>query len=129
MRCIGQLKVSFPYHFIFISLFIIVGTQLSYAQQKTIYWSKIDKTTTKDVTIGKNNHKVNIGDVMLAEDTESLDEVTVVAEISTIQQKVDRKVINVGNDLTTSGPTANDIMNNLPSVNVDQQTGNISLRN
>ena len=31
-------------------------------------------------------------------------------------------------DLTTAGATASDIMNNLPSVNVDQQTGNISLR-
>ncbi|NND10495.1 MAG: TonB-dependent receptor, partial [Flavobacteriaceae bacterium] len=48
--------------------------------------------------------------------------------VSTIQQKVDRKVINIGKDLTTSGPTASDIMNNLPSVSVDQQTGNISLR-
>ena len=27
-----------------------------------------------------------------------------------------------------AGPTASDIMNNLPSVSVDQQTGNISLR-
>ncbi|MBT8253394.1 MAG: TonB-dependent receptor, partial [Bacteroidia bacterium] len=48
--------------------------------------------------------------------------------VSTIQQKVDRKVINVGKDLTTSGPTASDIMNNLPSVNVDQQTGALSMR-
>ena len=65
---------------------------------------------------------------MLEEDVASLDEVTVVAEVTTIQQKVDRKVINVGKDLTTTGPTASDIMNNIPSVNVDQQTGNISLR-
>ena len=30
--------------------------------------------------------------------------------------------------MTTAGATAADIMNNIPSVNVDQQTGNISLR-
>ena len=36
---------------------------------------------------------------MLKENLESLDEVTVVAKISTIQQKIDRKVINVGKDL------------------------------
>lgn len=86
------------------------------------------KTVTKSVTIGKDNYKVDLGDIMITEDAEGLDEVTVVAEISTIQQKVDRKVIPVGKDLTTSGPTASDIMNNLPSVNVDQQTGDISLR-
>lgn len=86
------------------------------------------KTISKSVTLSKGNYKADIGDIMLTEDAESLDEVTIVAEISTIQQKVDRKVINVGKDLTTSGPTASDIMNNIPSVNVDQQTGAIALR-
>ncbi len=86
------------------------------------------KTETKEVTIGKGNYKVNLGDINLVEAAEGLDEVTVVAEVTTIQQKVDRKVINIGKDLTTSGPTASDIMNNLPSVNVDQQTGALSLR-
>ncbi|MFK7783423.1 outer membrane beta-barrel protein [Psychroserpens sp.] len=86
------------------------------------------KTTSKTITIGKGNYKVSIGDIFLEEDIASLDEVTVVAEVTTIKQKVDRKVITVGKDLMTSGPTASDIMNNLPSVNVDQQTGNISLR-
>ncbi len=86
------------------------------------------KTSTRSITIAKGNYKVNVGDVFLEEDVESLEEVTVVAEVTTIQQKVDRKVITIGKDLTTSGPTASDIMNNLPSVNVDQQTGNISLR-
>lgn len=86
------------------------------------------KTILKNETIGKGNYDIKMGDILLEEDSESLDEVTVVAETSTIQQKVDRKVITIGKDLTTSGPTASDIMNNLPSVNVDQQTGNISLR-
>lgn len=86
------------------------------------------KTISKQVTLGKGNYKINMGDLLLDEDVESLEEVTVVAEVSTIQQKVDRKVITIGKDLTTSGPTASDIMNNLPSVNVDQQTGDISLR-
>lgn len=86
------------------------------------------KTIVKDITIERGKRKINIGDVLLAEDAETLDEITVVAEVSTIQQKIDRKVINIGKDLTTAGPTASDIMNNIPSVNVDQQTGAISLR-
>lgn len=86
------------------------------------------KTITKNVNIGKNSYKIDVGDILLEEDVASLDEVVVVAETTTIQQKVDRKVINIGKDLTTAGATASDIMNNLPSVNVDQQTGNISLR-
>ncbi|WP_299114901.1 TonB-dependent receptor domain-containing protein [uncultured Winogradskyella sp.] len=86
------------------------------------------KTITKSVTLEKGNYKVNLGDINLNEDAESLDEVTVVAEVSTIQQKIDRRVINVGKDLTTSGPTASDIMNNIPTVNIDQQTGDVALR-
>lgn len=86
------------------------------------------KTVTKNVTIEKGNYKINLGDIYVEEDAEALDEVTVVAEVSTIQQKVDLKVVTIGKDLTTAGPTASDIMNNIPSVNVDQQTGNIALR-
>uniref|UniRef100_UPI00404AA798 outer membrane beta-barrel protein n=2 Tax=Gelidibacter sp. TaxID=2018083 RepID=UPI00404AA798 len=86
------------------------------------------KTITKTVDLGNPSYDVNLGNILLEEDFASLDEVTVVAEVSTIQQKVDRKVITVGKDLTTAGASAADIMNNIPSVNVDQQTGNISLR-
>ncbi|HBC03137.1 MAG TPA: TonB-dependent receptor, partial [Aequorivita sp.] len=55
-------------------------------------------------------------------------EVNIVAERSTIEQRLDKKVINVGKDLSTAGPTASDIMNNLPTVSIDQQTGELSMR-
>lgn len=86
------------------------------------------KTILKNETIGKGNYNIKMGDILLEESSEGLDEVTVVAETSTIQQKVDRKVINIGKDLQTAGATASEIMNNLPSVSVDQQSGAISLR-
>ncbi|WP_111683779.1 TonB-dependent receptor domain-containing protein [Winogradskyella tangerina] len=86
------------------------------------------KTIVRQETIGKGNYDINMGDIRLAEDDTALDEVTVVSETSTIQQKIDRRVINVGKDLTTSGPTASEIMNNIPTVNVDPQTGDIALR-
>ncbi len=86
------------------------------------------KAEDKAISISRGNRRIDLGEIRLVEDAQGLDEVTVVAEVSTIQQKVDRKVITVGKDLTTSGPTASDIMINLPSVSVDQQTGDISLR-
>ncbi|MUU77707.1 outer membrane beta-barrel family protein [Winogradskyella endarachnes] len=86
------------------------------------------KTIDKSVTLGKGNYKVNLGDLKLEEESTGLDEVTIVADVSTIQQKVDRKVITVGKDLQTAGATASELMNNLPSVSIDQQTGSISLR-
>lgn len=86
------------------------------------------KTYTSEIEIQRGNRNIDMGSILLEEDIAALDEVTVVAERSTIQQKLDRKVITVGKDLQTAGPTASDIMNNLPSVNVDQQTGALSLR-
>ena len=86
------------------------------------------KTVEKSVTISSENRDVDLGNILLEEEAMGLDEVTVVAEVSTIQQKVDRKVITVGKDLTTTGSSASEIMNNLPSVSVDSQSGNISLR-
>ena len=86
------------------------------------------KTVSREITIDKKNNRIDFGEVKIFEEATSLGEVEITAEVTTIQQKVDRKVITVGKDLTTSGPTASDIMNNLPSVSVDQQTGAVSLR-
>nr|WP_299383923.1 outer membrane beta-barrel family protein [Allomuricauda sp.] len=86
------------------------------------------KTHSQKLVITKKNRKVNVGTIRLEETTEELSEVEVVAERTTIEQRVDRKVINVGKDLTTAGATASDIMNNIPSVNVDSQTGDITMR-
>jgi len=86
------------------------------------------KTYETEIEITRKNRNIDLGNIFLEEDVEALDEVLVTAEVTTIQQKLDRKVITVGKDLTTSGPTAADIMNNLPSVSVDQQTGVLALR-
>jgi outer membrane receptor protein involved in Fe transport len=80
--------------------------------------------TTADFTTQKS---ISLGTIALEDEATKLNEVTLVAERSTVEQKLDRKVINVGKDLTTAGATASDIMNNIPSVNVDQD-GKISLR-
>jgi outer membrane receptor protein involved in Fe transport len=85
------------------------------------------ETVSNEVTITRKNHKVDLGTISLKESATGLDEVTVIAETSTIQQKVDRKVITVGKDLAATG-TASDIMVGVPSVSVDAQTGDISMR-
>ncbi|MEO9869069.1 TonB-dependent receptor [Ekhidna sp.] len=85
------------------------------------------KTLRKEVTISERNEKVEIGDIFMIEEATQLEGVEVVAERSTIQQKIDRKVINIGKDLATTGPSAVDLMVNIPSVDVDQN-GTVSLR-
>ncbi len=85
------------------------------------------KTINRPLTIGATSANVSLGTFKLEDDSVQLEGVTVVAEYSTTEQKIDRKVINVGRDLTTAGATASEIMSNIPSVNVDQD-GKISLR-
>lgn len=82
---------------------------------------------SQPVEISRKSKNVDVGNILLEEEAESLDDVTIVAERTTIEQKIDRKIINVGKDLTTTGGTAAEIMNNIPSINVDQD-GNIALR-
>ncbi len=86
------------------------------------------KKYSKTISINRKSKKINLGTILLEEDTANLDEVVVRAELSTVVQKVDRKVINVGKDLTSAGTTASELLNNVQSVSVDSQTGQISLR-
>jgi iron complex outermembrane recepter protein len=85
------------------------------------------KAVVKELNITRKNRKVDLGNIMLEEEAAALDAVTVIAEVSTIQQKVDRKVITIGKDLAAVG-TASDIMVGIPSVSIDAQTGDISMR-
>ncbi|WP_075343361.1 TonB-dependent receptor domain-containing protein [Tenacibaculum agarivorans] len=100
--------------------------------------SKIKKQTIifEVQFVGYKNHskeiqfttkKTDLNTILLEEVAESLEEVVVVAERSTIEQKIDRKIITIGKDLSTAGATASDIMGNLPSVSVNQD-GEIALR-
>lgn len=86
------------------------------------------KTDKREIIFTNTNQVFNIGTISLAEDTAQLEEVVVVAETSTVVQKIDRKVINIGKDLTSAGASATEIMSNIQSVSVDQQTGEIALR-
>ncbi|WP_299157260.1 TonB-dependent receptor [uncultured Tenacibaculum sp.] len=86
------------------------------------------KTVTKPIIINNKRRKINLGTISLTEDSTTLEEVEVRAETSSVTQKVDRKVINVGKDLTSAGATASELLNNVQSVSVDSQSGNISLR-
>ena len=56
-----------------------------------------------------------------------LSEVTVTGQKSAVKLEVDRKTYDVSNDLSNIGATASEALENIPSVEVDNE-GNISLR-
>lgn len=86
------------------------------------------KNYSKNITLSTESKNINLNTIFLEEAAAQLEEVQIVSEKSTFEQKIDRKVINVGKDLISAGATAGEIMNNIPSVSVDPQTNAISLR-
>ncbi len=69
----------------------------------------------------------NLGVISLQPDATQLNDVVFTKEKSTVDIKLDKKVYNVGQDMTVKGGTASDVLDNVPSVTVDGE-GNVSLR-
>lgn len=69
----------------------------------------------------------NIGVFSLEIDTEALGEIEIIAERTTVELKLDKKIYNLGKDLTVKGGTVSDVLDNVPSVSVDVE-GNVALR-
>ncbi len=82
------------------------------------------KLTINNKSITSNT---NLGTTSLSVDAETLDEIEIVAEKTTVDIRLDKKIYNIGKDLTTAGGTVSDALNNVPSVSVDIE-GGISLR-
>ena len=69
----------------------------------------------------------DLGTIGMEISADNLDEVQVVAETTQVEVRLDKKIYNVGKDLTTAGGTVSDALGNVPSVTVDID-GAISLR-
>lgn len=79
-------------------------------------------------TLSEEDKSISLKTISLEEEATVLNEVAIVKERSTIEQKIDRKVVNVGKDLVASGTTASEMLNNIPTLSVDAQTKEITLR-
>ncbi|MCK8524160.1 TonB-dependent receptor [Aquimarina sp. D1M17] len=96
---------------------------------KGVYDIKIEYISFKTQTLPKRKlfKNTDLGTITLALDTESLDDVVVIAEKTTVDIKLDKKIYNVGKDLTVRGGTVSDVLDNVPSVSVDVE-GTVALR-
>ncbi|PKQ44158.1 TonB-dependent receptor domain-containing protein [Confluentibacter flavum] len=89
----------------------------------------IEFISFKTITIANKNinESQNIGSFSLEIDAEALGEVEVIAERTTVELKLDKRIYNVGQDLTVRGGTVSDVLDNVPSVSVDVD-GTVALR-
>ena len=81
--------------------------------------------TIYDVTL--SHTPTMLRDIKLKIKTELLDEVEITADRSQMELKLDKRVFNIEKDLANTGANAAEILDNIPSVQVDVE-GNISLR-
>jgi len=93
------------------------------------YTVRLEFIGYKSIELPVKNYINNqqLGNIKLDEESAQLDEIEIIAEKSTVEYKLDKKVFNVGKDLISKGGSVNDILNNVPSVTVDA-TGGVSLR-
>lgn len=73
------------------------------------------------------NNQIDLGIIFLQEDAEQLDEVVVKGEVSKTVFKLDKRIFNVGSDISSTGVSALEVLNNVPSVNVNIE-GEVTLR-
>lgn len=102
----------------------VLETQASNFYIEVSFIGYKSKSFGQPVTRGQT---IDLGTVRLSEDTQQLEEVVVQGEISRTEFKLDKRVFNVGKDLSTTGASALEVLNNVPSVNVNIE-GQISLR-
>ncbi len=85
-----------------------------------------EKTSSR-FNIDSVHPKVTLGAISLIETEVNLSEVTVTSEKSTFNNTIDRKVYNVQQDVVSKTGTVSDLLQNIPSVQVDID-GTVSLR-
>ncbi len=83
--------------------------------------------TVNDIEVTPADPVYDLGTIRVSPDRAVLSEVTVEATRELMEIGLDRRVFNVGQELTSVGGSALDIMDNIPSVAVDFD-GNVSLR-
>ena len=94
--------------------YILVVSFMGYSEQR------------KEITVA--GKPINVGRIQLKEDTQMLRDVEVVGQGSSMRFELDKKVFTVDQNIASAGASVTDVLENIPSVDVDQE-GNISLRN
>ena len=94
--------------------YVLVVSFMGYSEQR------------KDLVVADKD--INLGRISLKEDSRMLQDVEVVGQGSSMRFELDKKVFTVDQNIASAGASVTDVLENIPSVDVDQE-GNISLRN
>lgn len=90
----------------------------------SIEYISFESYTNNNFLVRENT---DLGTISLSLDVSVLEEVEVRAERTQVEVRLDKKIYNVGQDITVKGGNVSDVLANIPSIDVDFD-GNISLR-
>ena len=86
-----------------------------------------NRKTISDIFVTPKKKETDIGKIFLEPAAASLEGVEITAEKKHVEYRIDKKIVNVSQDIMTSGYSAIAVLENTPSVQVDIE-GNVSLR-
>jgi outer membrane receptor protein involved in Fe transport len=86
-----------------------------------------EKTTLDNIIINSDKRSVSLGAVSLSSSTHNLESVTVIGDKPVVENRIDKIVYNVSNDITSQGGAAIDVLKKVPQVTVDID-GNVELQ-
>lgn len=86
-----------------------------------------EKITMDNIDISKDNRSISVGTIFLNQSAKSLQGVVIVGDKPVVENKIDKIVYNVSNDITSQGGAAIDVLKKVPQVTVDVD-GNVELQ-
>ena len=85
------------------------------------------KDVTRDFSVSADKPQASFAAIYICEGAQQLKEVTVTGQRSSMKLEVDRKSFDVSQLISNSGQAASDVLDNIPSVEVDND-GKATLR-
>jgi outer membrane receptor protein involved in Fe transport len=95
--------------------------------QVNIEFIGYEKLSLDNIVINNDKRSVTLGSVSLSSSTQSLQSVIIVGDKPVVENKIDKIVYNVSNDITSQGGAAIDVLKKVPQVTVDID-GNVELQ-
>lgn len=86
-----------------------------------------ESVTIDPIEMQKGEPVIDLGEIQLSSASIKLEDVEIIAEKSETTFSLDKKVFTVGKDLANRGGSAEDVLNNVPSLDVDIE-GTVTLR-
>ena len=85
------------------------------------------KTATREFSVSRTSPVAQLRSIQLSEDAQALKEVEITGIRSQMKFEIDKKVFNVDQAIAAAGGSASELLENIPSVEVDNE-GTVSLR-